>query len=172
MNIYLIKINNMINLVKKEELDNIIKDIVSDTKEVKIENASQLIFFSDVLQRIKGKSKQLDEMRKNITKPIDAAKKEVMTLFKKPLELLEETETKIKKEIATYLQVNKNANIPEGISMRSKWNFRIVNEDLIPKEYWIINESAIRGVGEALGNKAAISGIEFYEEHIIASTSK
>lgn len=57
---------------------------------------------ADDLKKIKSKLKALDEQRKAITNPLDTAKKAVMDLFRKPVELLEQAESMLKTSMLTY----------------------------------------------------------------------
>jgi hypothetical protein len=54
------------------------------------------------LKTVKEKYKQLDTKRKNITTPLDTAKKAVMDLFRRPLECLEQAEQLIKRSMIKY----------------------------------------------------------------------
>ena len=56
------------------------------------------------LNRIKAAQKRLDEVRKSITRPIDAAKKAVMDLFRGPEEQLGNAERGIKNAMLGYQQ--------------------------------------------------------------------
>jgi len=55
------------------------------------------------LKEIKSQIKTLDDERKKLTKPIDEAKKNIMALFKKPLDVLTAAETAYKKSMVTYV---------------------------------------------------------------------
>lgn len=70
--------------------------------ELTITTQSEYEHAGEVLQEIKSRSKELDKQRKEITNPIDAAKKAVMDLFKPPIELLEKAEAKIKNLMIGY----------------------------------------------------------------------
>lgn len=59
---------------------------------------------TDVLKDIKTRYKELDTQRKEITKPLDTAKKNVMELFSHPLTLLEKAEKKIKSLMIGYTE--------------------------------------------------------------------
>lgn len=48
------------------------------------------------LKRIKTRFKEVDDLRKSLTKPLDESKKRIMELFQKPLDLLAEAERSIK----------------------------------------------------------------------------
>lgn len=55
-----------------------------------------------VLKTVKGKYRELDSIRKTITKPLDEAKRAVMDLFRNPLETLSKAESIIKRAMITY----------------------------------------------------------------------
>ena len=50
----------------------------------------------------------------------------------------------------------------QGLSSRKNWQFRITNADLIPDEYWTVDEQKIGGVVRALKDKTNIPGVEAY----------
>lgn len=58
----------------------------------------------------------------------------------------------------------------DGISRRENWQFRIKNEQDIPREYLMVDESKIRKIVKALKKDAEkhIPGIEVYDEGSIA----
>lgn len=76
------KSTNVIELARKADLE--------------IKNDEQAKTASEILSDIKKKYKELEEQRKSITKPIDDAKKQVMALYKAPMELLERAERHLK----------------------------------------------------------------------------
>lgn len=55
-----------------------------------------------ILSEVKARYKELDTLRKDITKPIDLAKKNVMALFEKPLTALEKLESFLKTEMISF----------------------------------------------------------------------
>lgn len=57
-----------------------------------------------------------------------------------------------------------------GVSTRMEWDFRITNEALIPREYLLVNESAIKSLGKTTKGKAKITGVEFYEKPVVAAS--
>jgi invasion protein IalB len=71
--------------------------------------------------------------------------------------------------IAPTVVVAKQVPKVEGVSTRSVWRFRIVNEAAVPREYMTVDEKKIGGVVRSLGNKANIPGVEVYEETIVAA---
>lgn len=54
------------------------------------------------LQRVKGAQKALDELKKKITRPIDAAKKAVLELFRSPEDKLSRAESGIKRAMIGF----------------------------------------------------------------------
>ena len=70
--------------------------------DIAIHNQDDYNTASDVLKEVKSRYKELDTQRKNITKPLDDAKKAVMELFRQPLDLLGKAESKIKSLMIGY----------------------------------------------------------------------
>lgn len=75
---------------------------LSVAKSYKIDSSETFALAAEDLTTIKGRIKTLNEQRLTITRPLDAAKEAVMSLFRKPLETLAEAETVIKKAMLTY----------------------------------------------------------------------
>lgn len=71
-------------------------------KEIHITSPAMYDLAADELRTIKARAKELDEKRKTITVPLDNAKKAVMELFRRPIELLVEAEGVLKKGMLTY----------------------------------------------------------------------
>lgn len=57
---------------------------------------------SDELAQIKGKAKELDDLRKGIVKPLDEARQKIQDLFRRPLELLTDAEKRLKGSMLSY----------------------------------------------------------------------
>ncbi len=69
---------------------------------LKISTKDEAEMASGSLQKVKALSKTLDDRRKEITKPMDEAKKSVMALFKKPMDILENAERAFKKALLDF----------------------------------------------------------------------
>lgn len=67
-----------------------------------IDSPEVYAYAADELKGIKSRIKALDDERKKITKPLDDAKKAVMDLFRKPIELLTQTENTYKRAMLAY----------------------------------------------------------------------
>lgn len=76
--------------------------ILSQAEGFKISTNVSYQLAADELKRIKGASKKLDEIRKTITAPMDAAKKAVMDFFRAPADQLSQAETKLKAAMVSY----------------------------------------------------------------------
>lgn len=57
----------------------------------------------DFLKTVKVKYAQLDTMRKNMTRPLDSVKRQIMDLFRKPLEYLAQAEQSVKRTMIVYV---------------------------------------------------------------------
>jgi len=62
-----------------------------------ITNSEEYQGSAENLRKIKSKAKELDGLRKSLTKPIDESKKRIMELFKEPFEYLTRAESHVKK---------------------------------------------------------------------------
>ncbi len=72
--------------------------------ELVVTNQEQLDTATGFLKQIKAKYKDIDTQRKEITKPLDEAKKNIMNFFNPVLTALEEAERKIKSAIAKFTE--------------------------------------------------------------------
>lgn len=59
----------------------------------------------------------------------------------------------------------------KGVTTRKIWKYRIVNESLVPRQYMIVNESALGSMARSLGAQAKVAGVEFYSEDSVAVTA-
>lgn len=58
-----------------------------------------------------------------------------------------------------------------GVSVRSKWSYRIIDEKKIPQEFWILDLKKIGGYVRTMKEKTLIPGIEVFEEEVVASST-
>ena len=91
-----------INIEREMQKTSDVAMLCDKAAELVISNQAEYETAVDILQRIKGRAKEIDTERKTITTPLDVAKKAVMDLFRKPLDLLEKTEKSLKDAIAVY----------------------------------------------------------------------
>ncbi len=102
------------------------------------------------LKRIKAKSKELNDKRVAITKPLDDAKKAVMDLFRKPVEILSQAELVLKNSIVNYQE--EQARIARLEQQKQAEAQRIEREALEAKAR--AAEEAARKEAEELQRKA------------------
>jgi hypothetical protein len=60
----------------------------------------------------------------------------------------------------------------KGVSMRTDWDFRITNISLIPRDYLVPNETAIRNLGKNTKGRANVPGVEFFEKTVVAASRR
>ena len=89
---------------KAEDLQKEVAPVVAMADELNVDSDMMYEAAGDELRTIKSRSKTLEDRRKAITQPLDAAKKSVMDLFRQPLASLEEAERTIKRKMLTYSQ--------------------------------------------------------------------
>ena len=76
--------------------------ILCKNAELTISNQGDYDSAATILKQVKARFNELDKQRKEITKPLDEAKKSVMNLFNNPLSLLEKAESFIKSKMIGY----------------------------------------------------------------------
>ncbi|HEY2605095.1 MAG TPA: hypothetical protein VGJ10_03625 [Paraburkholderia sp.] len=86
---------------------------LSTAKAYQIDSADMRDLAARELTKIKTLQKDVDTKRKNITQPIDAAKKAVMDLFRAPLEYLDQAEVILKGSIQTFDRAEEQKRIAE-----------------------------------------------------------
>ena len=78
-----------------EKMLRVAREFVIDTPEM-------LDTAADELKKIKAKSKDLEDQRKRMTKPLDDSKKQIMDFFRGPLQFLADAESAIKRAMLTF----------------------------------------------------------------------
>ncbi|MEX2282254.1 MAG: hypothetical protein WEE89_07205 [Gemmatimonadota bacterium] len=76
--------------------------LLTNAESFTVASAPQYSDAGELLKLIKGKSKELDETRKSMTKPLDDSKKRVMEFFAKPLDFLARAESTVKRAMIAY----------------------------------------------------------------------
>jgi hypothetical protein len=89
-----------VDLIESETKD--VPELCNQCNTLAITDQNQYEQAAGLLKIVKGRYKELETQRKEITSPIDEAKKKIMTLFKSPLDLLEKAESKIKQLMVNY----------------------------------------------------------------------
>lgn len=78
--------------------------VLASKCEIVISNQEQYESAAGILKQVKSRYNELDKQRKEITTPLDVAKKAVMDLYRKPLELLESGEKLIKRAMVNFTE--------------------------------------------------------------------
>ncbi len=78
-----------------------------------IESAEKYEYSAQDLKTIKAKTKEVDTLRKSLTKPLDESKKRIMAFFKKPLDLLNSAESAIKGAMLKWQQEQESIRLEE-----------------------------------------------------------
>lgn len=141
------------------------------------------------LRTIKEKFKELETLRKSMTRPLDESKAQIMNFFRAPLATLERAERIIKERMLEYQRnrINHLAAMSEeeradlvalgvtlrpeaaGISERNIWRFRIVDPALVPEDFLVIDEAKLARIARIGKGTIPVPGVEFYEEKILAA---
>jgi len=79
--------------------------LFAKTQQLIIDSQEKYETASVILKDVKARAVELDKQLKAITTPLDTAKKAVMDLFRKPLEMLEDAERTIKRSMIEYTEI-------------------------------------------------------------------
>lgn len=94
------------------------KQLLVDAQQFKVTSDAEYEIAGLDLKRIKDKMRALDDMRKNITRPIDAAKKAVMDFFRGPEDFLKNAESAYKRSMLNYQQEQERIRKAEEVRIR------------------------------------------------------
>lgn len=160
-----------------------------------VQTKEDIVFVTSILQQIKSKIKELEETRKWVTKPITESLERVRSLFRPPLERLNECEdilkskivdahARVREEQQALLAQASQGNVEEhlanaqaadigkvkGLQMRESWTYRVVDLKLIPEEYWkrIVDHEKILAIVKEKKETTNIPGIEPYADVTVA----
>lgn len=132
-----------------------------------------------ILRQAHEDFKRLEKMRTEVTKPILEAKRGVDGWFKPVTQKLNALKTLLKGKLEAWndkqiterekaLESGDNEalattepELPPGVATRLTWDWKVVNIDLVPREFMTVDEAAIRAAMERLGpENVVIPGIE------------
>jgi hypothetical protein len=161
-----------------------------------VANDEDSAFAADLIREVKAKHKELDDRRKEVTGPLNTTVKTINGWFKPALDALENAEKKLKAKVALYMTEREKAArealalaaaaqtaqeataalaaaptpaaMPQGVSMRMIWKFRIVDESAVPARFCSPDPNKIdaemRGSVRDDGAPTPIPGVEFFQE--------
>lgn len=148
----------------------------------------------DALIDTKARVKSLTEQQETILKPLREAESAVRNWFRSPIETYKMIEAGLKRRVAEYqetLRQEKYAAIvaagqaptptamaqltalavpptPAAISFRKTWDLEIVDPNLVPREYLLIDVSALRKVCQATKGQIQVPGVRFFQRDGVA----
>lgn len=107
-------INEVVEVTIDSQMINQVSEgtrLATTVKGLTINNNQEYQNSGEFLKQIKTVSKILDDSRKEITRPLDEAKKRVMDFFREPLEQLSSAETVLKKALLSYQQAQERIRL-------------------------------------------------------------
>lgn len=90
-----------------EDAQNLVSQVETDlavTQSFAITCNDNYVQAGEILKMVKGRYQQIEAKRKEMTNPLDEAKKRIMDFFRQPLERLSETERNIKAGMVRFTQ--------------------------------------------------------------------
>lgn len=148
----------------------------------------------DALIDVKARVNSLTAQQETILGPLREAESAVRNWFRSPIETYKMIEMVLKRRVAGYqetLRQEKHAAIvaaglaptptamaqltalavpptPAAISFRKTWEVEIVDPNLVPREYLLIDVSALRKVCQATKGQIQVPGVRFFQREGVA----
>ena len=166
-------------------------DMIAQLRTALVVNSQpRLDMAGELLKQVKGKVKKLEAERKKITKPLLDAKKAVDNLFRPATDAAALVEELLKKAISGYIDGQRATKVaalqagdhegalatiepelPGGVSMRTVWKWKLVEANLVPREYWAVDARLVQEHVNTFKGQSHIPGIEVFPETGIAAGS-
>ncbi len=143
-----------------------------------------------LLKTVNRDVKALEAKRVEITGPMLKAKKAVDDLFRPGVEAGKTLAAMLRSAIGAYVDAQAAAQttaleagqhetalavvqptMASGVSTRTVWKWRITNENLIPREFWVIDSAKVQAHVNANKGNSAIPGVEAYPETGISASA-
>lgn len=170
---------------RKKQVEDVFDPIVSKAYAAHKEAVGQKKKFMDPLLAaefaVKGKVSQYHTEQERLRREKEDREREALKAEneKKAMEEAAALTAAGEKELADIVIQNAIEETPvvvvpstvpkqEGISSRKDWDFRITNEMLIPREYLMVNEKAIRAVVKAQKSLTKIPGVEVFSKDTVS----
>lgn len=184
------------NIKIKDSLAQVEKEI--PLAEIEIKNNEDFERASNILKNVKSIIKNLDEKRKQATKPLDDSKKEIMSWFSPIVDKAKACESMLKSKMSEYLsrleeekkkmeQEAREKDVPvvidnkpkvSGVKEIIRWKAKLKDVDAIPRAFLLKTPkqhealmSVLNEIASSTRGAIEIPGVEFYEEKSISSTS-
>lgn len=157
-------------------------------------NAETYPSICDALIDVKARVKNLTAQRETVLGPLREAERAVREWFRAPLETYQTIESVLKQRVAAYQEVLRQEKhkaivaagqaptpsamaqltalaappTPAAISFRKTWEVEIVDPNLVPREYLLIDTVALRKVCVATKGQIQIPGVRFVQREGVA----
>lgn len=142
-----------------------------------------------LLQHVKAEAKRVTAMKEELTKPLNAALKNLRDMFRPAESAYAECEQTLKRKISDAAMAIRKANeaamaetharmaandmrgasiaagaivnteAPKGLSLQDRFVFRVVNAAAVPREFLVVDERRIRDHISKHGDKMPIPGV-------------
>lgn len=160
---------------------------------VRVESQPDFEYASELLRRVKGEAKRVEEKRDGFLRPAADFARSVRDFYRPVLEAYDHAEASLKGLLSAYAarvaQEREAAMLSaapaaapalpaaEGIRQRVKTKFRIVSEQAVPREFCSPDEKKIRSFLATNPNGSipypnGIPGVRVYQEVEIAAGAK
>lgn len=176
-------------------------EIMTELARLTIDSPEALEIAGEGTKIVKGWWKEFEERRTAVTKPINAALREVNGWFKPIQAKFEAAEQDLKRKMTTYTLAQRKAQeeamraaavavqagdadtaasyigalapapVAQGVSIRKVWKHRVVDAAKVPREFLMVNDAAIVATIPKTGSPEAIPGVEFFEDGIVTVRS-
>jgi hypothetical protein len=148
----------------------------------------------DALIDVKARVKSLTAQQEIILGPLREAESAVRNWFRSPIETYKTIETVLKQRVAGYQEVLRQEKhkaivaagqaptptamaqltalaappTPAAISFRKTWEVEITDPNLVPREFLLIDTTALRKVCQATKGQIQIPGVRFVQREGVA----
>jgi DNA repair exonuclease SbcCD ATPase subunit len=139
---------------------------LSIVQDFKIDSDTMYGIAADELSAIKRKTKELEAQRVGITKPLDEAKKNVMDLFRRPLEVLAQAEATLKRAMIGYQDEQERLRKAEQARLEAAAR---AERERLEGEARALREEAERLAAEAAAAQAAANSNTTAESVVAAA---
>lgn len=158
--------------------------IAEQFTDLTIVNAQEAEQFSGLLQEIHDNAKALEKKRKEATKPLDQAKKTIMSWFRPAQTALEDAKAVLKEKLTDWVAYQEaeraealesgdaetvlataEPEVPTSMKRVKIWDFIVENTDLVPRQFFVLDESLIKKAMYAAGpENFSCPGIKVFQK--------
>lgn len=170
------------------------QQMLSAVKAVPITSQAAVDWAAKAIQELAAQHKAMKKECESVAKPLRDAARRVSQWWKPGLTACNDAMNHLKKGIQIYraeearkaqaalaqcptheeVQRAQQAILttPQGLAEREDWTWRVIDETQIPRQYWVLDQTAISKVVKAMKDKTQIPGIEAVRETKMVRTGK